>query len=111
MSWHYEEGPPRPHLITSLAVRQGIDEALRAEYMIALWLLTLVGLAIDRETTNRGRIGVVLDNAIELDVDELQEFDFKRGLDLTRSGGQFPAWAQAASFDVESRRLSNSSGA
>jgi hypothetical protein len=79
MSWHYEEGPPRPHLITSLALRQGIDEALRAEYMVALWLLTLVGLAIDRKTTDRGSIGVVLDNAIELDVDELQEFGFRRG--------------------------------
>ena len=79
MSWHFEERGPRPHLVTSLALRQEIDEALRAEYMVALWLLTLVGLAIDRNTVDRGRIGLAMDKAIELNADDLKEFGFKRG--------------------------------
>lgn len=82
LSWHYERGRgrrQRPHLITSLAVRHDIAERLRGEYMVALWLLTCIALAIDRRTVRRGRVGVVLDNAIELDSSELDAFGFARG--------------------------------
>jgi hypothetical protein len=82
LSWHYEPRrgrDQRPHLITSLAVRHDVGPELRAEYMVVLWLLTCVALAIDRKTIRRGRIGVVLDNAIELDAAQLAAFGFKRG--------------------------------
>jgi len=52
---------------------------LRGEYLVACWLLCLVGLAIDRRTVAKGRIGVVLDAAIDLSPEELEAFDFKRG--------------------------------
>jgi hypothetical protein len=83
LSWHYEPRRgrnQRPHLITSLAVRHDVGPDLRAEYMVALWLLTCVALAIDRRTIRRGRVGVVLDNAIELDAAELAAFGLTRGV-------------------------------
>jgi hypothetical protein len=79
LSWHFELGPQRPHLVTSAAVRSGVPEPVRAEYLIALWLLLCVGLAIHRRTVGRGRIGLVLDNAIELTPDELEGLGLTRG--------------------------------
>jgi hypothetical protein len=50
LSWHFEEGPIediehmrsrrkrlRPHLVTSMVVRQDATEAMRGEYMVMLW--------------------------------------------------------------------------
>lgn len=82
LSWHYEPRRGRrgrPHLITSLAVRGNVSRELRAEYVVALWLLTCVALAIDRKTVRRKRIGVVLDNAIELSLQDLTAIGFSRG--------------------------------
>jgi len=60
-------------------VRAGIDRLLEAEYVIALWLLVCVAAAIDRRTILRGRIGLVRDRAIELDVARLELIGFRRG--------------------------------
>jgi hypothetical protein len=61
LAWHFEPGPPsadhRPHLVTAAAIRKDVeDRALRAEYMVALWLLTCVVAAIDRRTIKTGRV-------------------------------------------------------
>jgi hypothetical protein len=39
----------------------------------------LIGLAIDRRTVEKGRIGVVLDAAIAVSADELAALGFRRG--------------------------------
>lgn len=66
LAWHFEPsgsgGSQRPHLIIAAAIRKDIDDqALRAEYVVALWLLICVVVAIDRRTIKAGRVGLVLD--------------------------------------------------
>ncbi len=39
LSWHFEPSRRRPHLVTSAAVRSGVPERIRVEYLVALWLL------------------------------------------------------------------------
>jgi hypothetical protein len=84
LAWHFEPGSAtgghRPHLITAAAVRQDVtDPAVRAEYLIALWLLTCVMCAIDRRTVRAGRVGLVLDSGIAVSASELGSFGFQRG--------------------------------
>jgi hypothetical protein len=84
LAWHLQPGPSSaaatPHLITAAAIRTDIeDRALRAEYLVALWLLMCVTLAIDRRTIRAGRVGVVLDSGIALSARELADFGFRRG--------------------------------
>lgn len=84
MAWHFEPRPRqggsrRPHLITALSVAQDAEGPLRGEYLVACWLLCAIGLAIDRRTVEKGRIGVVLDAAIALEQAELADLGFKRG--------------------------------
>jgi hypothetical protein len=70
----------RPHLVIAAAIRKDVeDHALRAEYLIALWLLICVVVAIDRRTIKAGRVGLVLDGAIALPATKLTELGFKRG--------------------------------
>lgn len=83
MAWHFEAGPAqggsrRPHLVVALGLAQDAHGALRAEYLVACWLLCLIGLAIDRRTVAKGRIGVVLDAAIALPEGELAALGFRR---------------------------------
>ncbi len=83
MAWHFEPrstqgGSRRPHLVVALGVPEDAREALRGEYLVACRLLCLIGLAIDRRTVSKGRIGVVLDAAIALSQDELAALGFKR---------------------------------
>lgn len=84
LSWHFEPGRRRPHLVTSAAVRSGIPEHVRVDYLVALWLLLCAGLAIDRMTVERGRIGLVVDNAVELAPGELASLGLVRS--STRGG-------------------------
>ncbi|HEY8945436.1 MAG TPA: hypothetical protein VIM73_14295, partial [Polyangiaceae bacterium] len=84
MAWHFEAprsqgGSTRPHLVVALAIASDAEGDLRAEYMTSAWLLCLVGLAIDRCTVAKGQIGVVIDKAIDLSIDDLQAFGFTRG--------------------------------
>ncbi len=84
LAWHFEHGSRgggrRPHLITAAAVREDVeDHALRAEYLVALWLLMCVVAAIDRRTVRAGRIGVVVDGGIALSTSELVGLGFTRG--------------------------------
>jgi hypothetical protein len=84
MAWHFEPRPRqggsrRPHLVTALSVAQDAAGPLRGEYLVACWLLCMIGLAIDRRTVEKGRIGVVLDAAIALEREELAELGFRRG--------------------------------
>jgi hypothetical protein len=84
LAWHFEPGSAsgghRPHLITAAAVRQDVEDfAVRAEYLLALWLLTCVMCAIDRRTIRSGRVGLVLDGGIALSPSELVSFGFQRG--------------------------------
>ncbi len=84
LAWHFEPGgsggSQRPHLIIAAAIRKDVaDQALRAEYLIALWLLVCVVVAIDRRTIKAGRVGLVLDGAIALPSATLIDLGFKRG--------------------------------
>jgi hypothetical protein len=84
LAWHFERGSRsgerRPHLITAAATRKDVeDDALRAEYLVALWLLVCVVAAIDRRTVRAGRIGLVVDGGIELSTGELSDLGFTRG--------------------------------
>lgn len=84
VAWHYEQGSrsgeQRPHLITAGAVRKDVDDrALRADYLVAVWLLMCVVAAIDRRTIRVGRVGLVLDGGIGLSTSELADFGFTRG--------------------------------
>jgi len=80
LSWHYaDREAPTPHLITSAAVAQRATGALKVEYQLSLWLLTCVVAAIDRVTLKRGHLGLVLDNAIDLTVEELGQLGFRSG--------------------------------
>jgi len=89
MAWHFQPQPAqggsrRPHLVVALGVAENAQGALQGEYLVACWLLCLVGLVIDRRTVAKGRIGVVLDAAIALSQEELIALGFKRG---RRRGG------------------------
>jgi hypothetical protein len=76
LSWHFEDpdvkpprakaGRRRPHLITSVCVREDATGRLRGEYMTAALLLTLVVSAIDVVTVAHGRVGVIEDAGIVL---------------------------------------------
>jgi hypothetical protein len=84
LAWHFEPGPPsashRPHLITAAAIRKDVeDRVLRAEYLVALWLLMSVVVAVDRRTIKTGQVGLVLDGAIALNAKALADFGFRRG--------------------------------
>ena len=79
LSWHFEARGGRPHLVTSAAVRSGVPEPVRSEYLVALWLLFCVALAIDRLTIRRGELGLVLDNAIAVDRNDLKRLGVIRG--------------------------------
>lgn len=84
MAWHFEPRPRqggsrRPHLVTALSLTHDAEGPLRGEYLVACWLLCMIGLAIDRQTVAKGRIGVVLDVAIALEQAELAELGFRRG--------------------------------
>lgn len=84
LAWHFEpvsSGAQRPHLVTAAAVRKDVnsDPAIRAEYLVALWLLVCAVAAIDRHTIRAGRVGLVLDGGIGLSAEELASFGFKRG--------------------------------
>jgi hypothetical protein len=84
LAWHFEPcgsgGSQRPHLIIAAAIRKDVDDqALRAEFVVALWLLICVVIAIDRRTIKAGRVGLVLDRAIALSSATLIDLGFKRG--------------------------------
>lgn len=84
MAWHFEPRPAqggsrRPHLVVALALAEDAQGTLRGEYLTACWLLCLIGLAIDRRTVAKGRIGIALDAAIALSREELAALGFKRG--------------------------------
>ena len=92
LAWHFEQGPLedierersrskrlRPHLVTSMVVRQDALRETRGEYTVMLWYLLLVVAAIDRRTVKRGRVGVVADSAIVLTPDELGAFGLRNG--------------------------------
>jgi hypothetical protein len=64
--------------VTSAAVRSGGAAAVEAEYLVALWLLVCVAAAIDRRTIQRGRIGLVRDSAIDVDLADLKLLGFRR---------------------------------
>jgi hypothetical protein len=99
LAWHFEEGPPedeehkrsrskrlRPHLVTSMAIRQNITRATQGEYTVMLWYLLLLVAAIDRRTVKRGRIGVVADSAIILTPDEVAALGLRKGPSSTHGG-------------------------
>ncbi len=84
MAWHFEPRPRqggsrRPHLVIALSMAQDVEGPLRGEYLVACWLLCMIGLAIDRRTVEKGGIGVVLDAAIALKQVELADLGFRRG--------------------------------
>ncbi len=84
LAWHFQvkpaRGARRPHLITAAAVRKELaDDALRAEYLVALWLLMCVAAAIDRKTGKVGRVGLVRDAAIALSAAEIADLGLERG--------------------------------
>jgi hypothetical protein len=87
LSWHFEPGGRgrRPHLITAAAIWHGAAAAeLSEDYLLALWLLCCATVAIDRLTSRRKHVGLVLDSAIELDRDQLRLLGFRPG---SRRGG------------------------
>jgi len=84
LAWHFEAKPAggarRPHLITAAAVRKDLnDDALRSEYLVALWLLVCVAAAIDRKTGQIGRVGLVRDAGIALTAEEIADLGLQRG--------------------------------
>jgi len=80
LAWHFEpDASGRPHLVTAAAVRADVHRSLQAEYLVALWLLVCVALAIDRRTIGRARVGLVRDSAIDVELADLQLLGFRRG--------------------------------
>lgn len=92
LAWHFEDGPAdeavrkrsrgehlRPHLVTSMTIRQDVTGAMHGKYMVMLWYLLLVVTAIDRRTVNRRRVGVVMDSAIVLTEGELRMLGLRKG--------------------------------
>ena len=96
LSWHFEDpdikpprakaGRRRPHLITSVCVREDVEGRLRGEYMTAALLLTLVVSAIDTVTVAHGRVGVLEDSGIILTSGELDAFGFTPGVGEPNGG-------------------------
>ncbi len=96
LSWHFEDpnikpprakaGRRRPHLITSMCVREDVKGRLRGEYMTAALLLTLVVSAIDTVTVAHGRVGVLEDSGIALTPEELDAFGFTPGVGEPNGG-------------------------
>jgi hypothetical protein len=96
LSWHFEDpnikpprakaGRRRPHLITSVCVRQDAQGRLRSEYMTAALLLTLVVSAIDTVTVAHGCIGVLEDSGIVLTPGDLDAFGFTPGVGEPNGG-------------------------
>jgi hypothetical protein len=96
LSWHFEDpntkpprakpGRRRPHLITSVCVREDAEGKLRGEYMTAALLLTLVVSAIDTVTVAHGRVGVFEDSSVILTPGELDAFGFTPGLGEPNGG-------------------------
>jgi hypothetical protein len=96
LSWHFEDpdikpprakaGRRRPHLITSVCVREDVEGRLRGEYMTVALLLTLVVSAIDTVTVAHGRVGVLEDSGIALTPDELDAFGFTPGVGEPNGG-------------------------
>jgi hypothetical protein len=78
-----EQGTLNPKVAGSIPARPTYigsgDERLRAEYLRALQLLLYAALAIDARTIQRGEVGLVVDNAIELDAEELTTLGLVRG--------------------------------
>lgn len=94
MAWHFEGRPAQggsrlPHLVVALGLTQDAHDTLRADYLVACWLLCLIGLAIDRRTVAKGHIGVVLDAAIALSEDELGALGFRRGSQRSGYSGNY----------------------
>lgn len=94
MAWHFEAraadgGSRRPHLVVALALAHDAKDILRGEYLVACWLLCLIGLAIDRRTVAKGRIGVVCDAAIDLSAGDLAGLGFRRGRRRDGYGGDY----------------------
>ena len=79
-------GRRRPHLITSVCVREDVEGRLRGEYMTAALLLTLVVSAIDTVTVAHGRVGVLEDSGIALTPEELDAFGFTPGVGEPNGG-------------------------
>jgi hypothetical protein len=79
-------GRRRPHLITSVRVREDVEGRLRGEYMTAALLLTLVVSAIDTVTVAHGHVGVIEDSAIALTPGELDMFGFTPGVGEPNGG-------------------------
>ena len=93
LSWHFEPRGPRPHLVTSAAVRSAILDDVRVDYLVALWLLLCSALAIDSLTIGRGHVGLVLDKAIELHPAELAGLGLTRGSSRRGYGGDYFVFA------------------
>jgi hypothetical protein len=90
LAWHFEpDTSGRPHLVTAAAVRQDVDRLVEAEYLVALWLLVCVAAAIDRRTITCGRVGLVRDSAIDIDLDTLKLLGFRRGRKADGYGGDY----------------------
>jgi hypothetical protein len=75
--------------VTAAAVRDGVELAVEAEYLVALWLLVCVAAAIDRRTIARGRVSLVRDSAIGVDLDTLELLGFRRGRKADGYGGDY----------------------
>jgi hypothetical protein len=96
LSWHFEDpnvkpprakaGRRRPHLITSVCVREDVEGRLRSEYMTVALLLTLVVSAIDTVTVAHGRVGVLEDSGIALTPEALDAFGFTPGVGEPNGG-------------------------
>ena len=90
LAWHFEpDTSSRPHLVTAAAVRAGVDAAVEAEYVVGLWLLVCVAAAIDRRTIQRGRVGLVRDSAIDVDLADLKLLGFRRGRKADGDDGDY----------------------
>ncbi len=95
-AWHFEpDTSGRPHLVTAAAVREGVELAIEGEYLVALWLLVCVAVAIDRRTIARGRVGLVRDRAIDVDLDTLTLtlLGFRRGRKADGYDGDYYVFA------------------
>lgn len=93
IGWHFatgrRQGTRQPHLITAAAVRTGTSPEVRAEDMVAIWILMNLVLAIDGQTINRGQIGLVLDGGIGLSEGDLRSLDWKPGPDRGGYAGDY----------------------
>jgi hypothetical protein len=56
---------------------------------VALWLLFCVAAAIDRLTVRRGEVGLVRDNAVELDAEQLPRLGLTPGRQRSGYAGDY----------------------